>query len=66
MCGHISMTFIRSFNLSLTFFRMQYTNHKPPYHGEPLNIIITALSDPYILTDEGLQAYSKSVSSFSD
>ena len=38
---------------------MQYTNHKPPYHGEPLNIIITALSDPYILTDEGLQTYSK-------
>ena len=40
---------------------MQYTNHKPPYHGEPINIIITALSDPYILTDEGLQTYSKLV-----
>jgi hypothetical protein len=41
---------------------MQYTNHNPPYRGEPLNIIITAFSDPYILTDEGLQTYSKSVS----
>jgi len=40
---------------------MQYANHEPPYHGEPLNIIITALSDPYILTDEGLQTYSKLV-----
>jgi len=40
---------------------LDYTNHKPPFHGEPLNIIITAFSDPYILTDEGLQTYSRSI-----
>jgi len=40
---------------------LDYTNHKPPYRGEPLNIIITALSDPYVLTDEGLRTYSKSI-----
>jgi hypothetical protein len=45
---------------------MQYTDHKPPYRGEPLNIIITALSDPYMLTDEGLGTYSKSVSPLSE
>ena len=45
---------------------MKYTNRKAPYLGEPLNIIITALSDPYILTDEGLQAYSRSTSFHSD
>lgn len=52
--------------LSLTFLRMQYTDHKPPYRGEPLNIVITAFSDPYILTDEGFLEYSKSVSFLSD
>ncbi|KAJ7578174.1 hypothetical protein C8J56DRAFT_797930 [Mycena floridula] len=30
-------------------------------YGEPLNVIISALSDPYILTDEGLHAYAKSI-----
>lgn len=45
------------------FHRTQYTDHKPPYRGEPLNVIISAFSDPYILTDEGFLEYSKSVSS---
>ena len=27
--------------------------------GEPLNIIISGLSDPYILTDTGFNHYSK-------
>ncbi|KAF9644068.1 hypothetical protein BDM02DRAFT_3103475 [Thelephora ganbajun] len=40
---------------------LDYTNPKPPYSGEPLNIIITAFSDPYILTDEGFQTYYKSI-----
>jgi len=40
---------------------LDYTDHKPPYRGEPLNIIITSLSDPYVLTDEGFQEYSKSI-----
>jgi len=40
---------------------LDYTDHKPPYRGEPLNIIITAFSDPYILTDEGFLEYSKSI-----
>lgn len=50
----------------LTFPRMKYTDHRPPYRGEPLNIIISAFSDPYILTDEGFLEYSKSVSILSD
>ncbi|KAF6754857.1 hypothetical protein DFP72DRAFT_897645 [Ephemerocybe angulata] len=30
-------------------------------YGEPLNIIISALSDPYILTDNGFEHYTKSL-----
>ncbi|KAG5338931.1 hypothetical protein C0989_005565 [Termitomyces sp. Mn162] len=30
-----------------------------PELGEPLNVIISALSDPYILTDHGFREYSK-------
>lgn len=40
---------------------LDYTEHKPPYRGEPLNVIITALSDPYIITDEGFKEYTKSI-----
>jgi len=40
---------------------LDYTNHKPPYSGEPLNIVITSFSDPYVLSDEGFQEYSKSI-----
>ncbi|OSX59701.1 hypothetical protein POSPLADRAFT_1040740 [Postia placenta MAD-698-R-SB12] len=29
--------------------------------GEPLNVIISGLSDPYILTEPGLHAYAKSI-----
>jgi hypothetical protein len=29
--------------------------------GEPLNVIISALSDPFILTDKGLHYYAKSI-----
>lgn len=29
--------------------------------GEPMNVIISALSDPYILTEEGFITYSKSI-----
>ncbi|KAG6812309.1 hypothetical protein H0H92_003482 [Tricholoma furcatifolium] len=36
-----------------------------PRFGEPLNVIISALSDPYILTDNGLRDYAKSIG-FSD
>jgi len=41
---------------------LDYTN---PKFGEPLNIIITARSDPFVLTDPGLHTYAKSIG-FSD
>ena len=34
----------------------QYTNET---FGEPLNVIISALSDPFIMTDEGFRLYTK-------
>lgn len=37
---------------------LDYTN---PIFGEPLNIIITSRSDPFILTDIGLRTYAESV-----
>ena len=43
------------------FFRMQYADHEPSCHGEPLNTITTAISNPYILTNEGLQMSSRLV-----
>ncbi|EIN12864.1 hypothetical protein PUNSTDRAFT_61150 [Punctularia strigosozonata HHB-11173 SS5] len=30
-------------------------------YGEPLNVIISGLSDPYILTEDGLHDYAKSI-----
>jgi hypothetical protein len=36
----------------------QYTNET---YGEPLNVIISALSDPFIMTDEGFRLYTKYV-----
>lgn len=36
----------------------QYTNQT---FGEPLNVIISALSDPFIMTDEGFRLYTKYV-----
>ncbi|PPR07680.1 hypothetical protein CVT24_003923 [Panaeolus cyanescens] len=39
-------------------FFTQYTNKK---YGEPLNIIISGLSDPYILTERGFHEYAKSI-----
>ena len=35
---------------------LQYTSDDL---GEPLNIIISAESDPYILTEQGMQTYVK-------
>jgi len=32
-----------------------------PRKGEPLNVIISALSDPFVLTDDGFHQYSKSI-----
>ncbi|KAF5377979.1 hypothetical protein D9615_006667 [Tricholomella constricta] len=32
-----------------------------PRFGEPLNVIISGLSDPYILTENGLHDYAKSI-----
>ena len=32
--------------------------------GEPLNLIISSLSDPYILTESGLHTYAKYTSPF--
>ncbi|KIM40923.1 hypothetical protein M413DRAFT_445701 [Hebeloma cylindrosporum] len=37
---------------------LDYTNKK---YGEPLNIIISALSDPFIMTDAGFRLYTKSI-----
>lgn len=37
---------------------MQYTSKK---YGEPLNVIISGLSDPFVLTDEGMFYYTKYV-----
>lgn len=39
---------------------MQYTTKK---YGEPLNVIISGASDPYILTDEGFHVYAKCAAS---
>ncbi|PPQ73317.1 hypothetical protein CVT26_015340 [Gymnopilus dilepis] len=37
---------------------MQYTTKK---YGEPLNVIISGLSDPFVLTDTGFHVYAKSI-----
>lgn len=37
---------------------LQFTT---PDLGEPLNVIISALSDPFILTEHGLHTYAKSI-----
>ena len=39
---------------------VQYTTKK---YGEPLNIIISGASDPYVLTDEGFHVYAKCAAS---
>jgi len=31
-----------------------------PLLGEPLNVILSGLSDPYVLTEEGFREYTKS------
>ncbi|KAF8271983.1 hypothetical protein EI94DRAFT_1770123 [Lactarius quietus] len=36
----------------------QYT---APLLGEPLNVIVSGLSDPYVLTEEGFREYTKSI-----
>jgi len=37
---------------------LDYTNKR---YGEPLNVIISALSDPFIMTDAGFRLYTKSL-----
>ncbi|KAF5317498.1 hypothetical protein D9619_013176 [Psilocybe cf. subviscida] len=37
---------------------LDYTSRK---YGEPLNVIISGLSDPYVLTDAGFRNYAKSL-----
>jgi hypothetical protein len=32
-----------------------------PFLGEPLNVILSGLSDPYVLTEEGFREYTKSI-----
>ncbi|KIJ99520.1 hypothetical protein K443DRAFT_170677 [Laccaria amethystina LaAM-08-1] len=39
----------------------QFLDFTTKRYGEPLNVIISGLSDPYILTDPGLHAYAKSL-----
>lgn len=39
-------------------YTSQFTTRK---YGEPLNVIISARSDPYILEDSGFRAYAKCV-----
>lgn len=36
-----------------------------PEYGEPLNVIISGLSDPYILTERGMHDYAKYLLSLS-
>ncbi|KIM65905.1 hypothetical protein SCLCIDRAFT_1211911 [Scleroderma citrinum Foug A] len=39
----------------------QFIDFTTPRYGEPLNIVISNLSDPFILTDEGFRQYYKSI-----
>jgi len=37
---------------------LDYTSHK---YGEPLNVIISSMSDPFVLTEPGMRTYAKSI-----
>jgi len=39
----------------------RFLDYTTPKYGEPLNVIISALSDPFVLTDDGLHYYAKSI-----
>jgi len=39
----------------------RFLDFTTPKYGEPLNVIISAASDPFILTDSGLHYYAKSI-----
>jgi len=39
----------------------RFLDYTTPKYGEPLNVIISGLSDPYVLTDRGLHEYAKSI-----
>ncbi|GLB38657.1 hypothetical protein LshimejAT787_0505220 [Lyophyllum shimeji] len=39
----------------------RFLDFTTPTHGEPLNVIISGLSDPYVLTEDGLHEYAKSI-----
>ncbi|KAK1221139.1 hypothetical protein PQX77_016057 [Marasmius sp. AFHP31] len=48
-------------SLRLTTYRYRYWKIVSKKYGEPLNVIISGRSDPYILTDEGFLEYTKSI-----
>ncbi|KAI0043948.1 hypothetical protein FA95DRAFT_1523570 [Auriscalpium vulgare] len=39
----------------------RFLDYTVPLQGEPLNIIVSGLSDPFILTDAGFHVYAKSI-----
>jgi hypothetical protein len=39
----------------------RFLDYTTPKFGEPLNVIISAASDPFVLTDSGLHHYAKSI-----
>jgi len=39
----------------------QFIDFTTPRYGEPMNVIISNLSDPFVLTDEGFRWYYKSI-----
>lgn len=39
----------------------RFLDFTTPKYGEPLNVIISGLSDPYVLTESGLHDYAKSI-----
>ncbi|KAF8073977.1 hypothetical protein FPV67DRAFT_1480054 [Lyophyllum atratum] len=39
----------------------RFLDFATPTHGEPLNVILSGLSDPFILTEDGLHEYAKSI-----
>lgn len=38
---------------------ISHTQYTSPLLGEPLNIIISGLSDPFVLTEKGFREYTK-------
>jgi len=42
-------------------FYVNYLQYTQPLVGEPLNVIVSALSDPFVLTEDGFHEYTKYV-----